>query len=487
MPVPASCEGIRCPVSATNDTNPEAMPNPDDAAGIDSLVISKTQLFMPEDDRKKPGARVNFWNESVQERLGEVIDLLKLTSHASDDPQKSVLAYASRMRKWSTADRIISLSRRDLAPPLVRVTRSTTWTREVDPWRETDTLPVFDRGLLSDLIHAGEPRIISNLSIDPADPGFEYLKDIRSVMALPTWDGGEALNMVVQMSFQEDAFSNDRLPELLWISNLFGRLTKNLVLGRQVKEAYEALDREVKVVADIQMSLLPQENPTISTLELATHYQSSTRAGGDYYDFFDLGAGKWGILIADVSGHGTPAAVLMAILHAIAHVTPMQALEPDEVLSFINRAMAKRYTLESGSFVTMIYATYDSTSRTLRFANAGHPRPLVRAADGRVSEIGQEIGGVPLGILPEVEYESAQAQLAPGQALVFYTDGITEAFGPGRELFGERRLHESIQVGALSGDKDASAILNKIVEDVGTFSGLTNRSDDRTLVVGMVK
>lgn len=428
-----------------------------------------------------------FWAQSAEKRLAGVVDLLKETSGHSDDPQKSVLAYANRIRGWSAADRVISISRRGLEAPLVRVTRSTTWKEHIDPWREVDKLPVFDRGFFSRAIHAGTASLFERLEFSSDEPAIELLRGMKSAIVLPTWDDGEALNMVVQMSSRESAFDPERLPEMLWISNLFGRLTKNLVLGRQVKEAYEALDRELKIVADIQMSLLPQENPTLATMELATHYQSSTRAGGDYYDFFDLGGGTWGILIADVSGHGTPAAVLMAVLHAIAHVTPMRALEPHEALSFINRAMSKRYTMDSGSFVTMIYATYDERSRVLRFANAGHPRPLVREVDGTIHPLGADVGGLPLGIMAEVEYETTQTTLVPGQVFVFYTDGITEAFGRDRELFGEARVHESIRASASRGDGNAGSILGQIIEDVGAFSGLTNRSDDRTLVVGMVK
>lgn len=475
-------------MSSAEDTN-SATPIDSEGIDIESLVVRQTRLAVPQPQSSpsEQPARVSLWDQSAQLRLGEVVDLLRVTSQNHDDPQQSVLAYAARMRQWSTADRFVSISRRGLVAPRVRITRSTTWTRAVDPWRETDVLPVFDRGVLSDLVHAGEPRILDLFTPDSDDPAFEYLEGMRSVMALPTWDGGEALNMVVQLSSRPHAFSPERLPEMLWISNLFGRLTKNQVLGRQVKEAYDALDREIKSVADIQMSLLPKVDPNFATMEIATHYQSSTRAGGDYYDFFDLGNGRHGILIADVSGHGTPAAVMMAILHAIAHVTPMQALEPEEVLSFINRAMSKRYTMESGAFATMIYAIYDEKSRVLRFANAGHPRPLLREVDGSVRELGADIGGVPLGILGEVEYEAANATLSPGQAIVLYTDGITEAFGPGRELFGEARLRESIRAGGMGPARTACAILNKVIEDVGNFGGLTNRSDDRTLVVGMVK
>src|SRR5207253_1299364 len=103
----------------------------------------------------------------------------------------------------------------------------------------------------------------------------------------------------------------------VWLSNLFGRATHNLVLAEELRQAYEAVDRELVAVADIQRSLLPAKLPKIPTMDLAAHYQTSRRAGGDYYDFFPLAEGKWGIIVADVSGHGTPAAVLMAITHCI--------------------------------------------------------------------------------------------------------------------------------------------------------------------------
>src|SRR5207244_2587168 len=133
-----------------------------------------------------------------------------------------------------------------------------------------------------------------------------------------------------------------RLPELVWLSNLFGRATNNLVLSEELQRAYQTLDRELKVVGQIQRSLLPARLPTIPTLDLATHYQPSQRAGGDYYDFFPLPAGKWGIFIADVSGHGTPAAVLMAVTHCIAHTHPGPPQPPAKVLDYLNRHLATR-------------------------------------------------------------------------------------------------------------------------------------------------
>src|SRR5439155_17506677 len=119
-----------------------------------------------------------------------------------------------------------------------------------------------------------------------------------------------------------------------------------------VRKAYQALDREMKIVGDIQKSLLPAELPWIDTLDLAAHYQPARRAGGDYYDFFPLPDGKWGIFIADVSGHGTPAAVLMAVTHCIAHTHPGPPMPPGNVLAYLNHHLATRYVNLSETFVT---------------------------------------------------------------------------------------------------------------------------------------
>src|SRR5262249_558922 len=119
-------------------------------------------------------------------------------------------------------------------------------------------------------------------------------------------------------------------------------------------------------------SLLPAPLPTIPTLDLATHYQPSQRAGGDYFDFFPLPAGKWGIFIADVSGHGSPAAVLMAVTHCIAHTHPRPPQPPPKVLNYLHRHLATLYTRQNENFITAFYGVYDPSNRTLTYACAGH-------------------------------------------------------------------------------------------------------------------
>lgn len=428
----------------------------------------------------------NFLSLPWRARVAHIVDTMREVSRQTD-PQEVVRAYAARMRGTIAPGHILGLSRRGVRAPAVRLTRSSRWSHQPDPWRNAHELPVVEGGLLAEWMYAGEPVIHHDFAVPVGDPAHEYLHDARSLVAIPHFEDGEAVNMVVHTSAKPGAFEEERFPDFVLQSILFGRSTKNLVLARERKEAFDALDAELRSVQDMQMSLLPDRPPHMTGVDLATHYQTSTRAGGDYYDFFDLGASSckdrvMGVLMADVSGHGTPAAVLMAVVHAIAHLTPGEPTPPDKVLTFINRALTSRYTAKRGAFVTAIYGIYDPATRVLSYANAGHPEPLVRDVDGTVRELAHPAGGLPLGILDDVKYESTAVRLEPGQAIVLYTDGITEAFNAQKDMYGVERLKAAIS----AAPPDASEIVARVVDDLGRFAGLDSRSDDRTLVVAVV-
>lgn len=253
-------------------------------------------------------------------------------------------------------------------------------------------------------------------------------------------------------------------------------------MAEQVRTAYDLVDRELQVVADIQRSLLPSRLPEIPGLKLAAHYQTSRRAGGDYYDFFPLTDGKWGLLIADVSGHGTPAAVMMAITHSIAHMYPHRSAPPREMLAFVNRNLTQRYTGELGTFVTAFYGIYDPSDRTLTYASAGHNPPRMMRC-GRRDVI--SVGGsphFPMGISSDEVYEDQILHLEPGDQLVLYTDGITEAQDPAGALFGVSRLDGVLR----ECHEDASAIIADVLRALEIFTAGQPAADDRTLVVARV-
>jgi phosphoserine phosphatase RsbU/P len=416
-----------------------------------------------------------------QQRLAVIVQTMREISRQTD-PQAMVRTYGARIRQLRPVDCSISLSRRGLTIPKFRITRSTTWREIIDPWKEKDRLPLLEGGLLSRLIYEDEPQIIDDLAVAADDPAAEYLAGHRSLQAIPLFDQGVALNMVVLLRKESAAFSREQFPEMVWLSNLFGRATNNLVLSGDLQAAYTALDHELKVVADIQRSLLPAELPRIPTLDLAASYQPSRRAGGDYYDFFPLPEGKWGILIADVSGHGTPAAVLMAITHCIAHTHPGPATPPGQILGYVNHHLTARYTRLSETFVTAFYGIYDPAKKELTYACAGHNPPrLKRCQDGTLAVL-NGARALPLGILPQQEYSECVQQLQSGDQIVFYTDGITEAHNPAGEMFGTTRLDQVLELCTL----EASALLDTVLHAVEQFADGHPADDDRTVVIARV-
>lgn len=414
-------------------------------------------------------------------RLAIIVETMRDMSRHTD-PQEMVRTYGQRIQQFFPTDRRISLSRRGLAYPHYRITRSTTWPEEVNPWHERDRLPLLQGGFLAELIYGEEPQVFDDVEIPADDPAAAYLDGHRSLLAIPMYDMGEALNMVVMMRKESFAFPRDQIADLVWRSNLFGRATSNLVLKDELQRAYSALDRELKVVANIQRSLLPARLPKIATMDLAAHYQPAHRAGGDYYDFFALPEGKWGIFIADVSGHGTPAAVFMAVTHCIAHTHPGLPMPPSTVLDYLNHHLATRYVNLSETFVTAFYGIYDPTGRTLTYSCAGHNPPRVkRCQDGSLLSL-DGATGLPLGIVPESRYEDKIQQLQTGDQIIFYTDGITEAHNPQGQMFGTGRLDLVLENCTLQ----ARALLDTLMQSVEEFAAGHPADDDRTIIVARI-
>jgi len=423
----------------------------------------------------------NFFSQHWEDRLKFIITLMRDLSRQTE-PQKLVELYGSRMKQIMAYDMSMSLSRRDLIEPYVRVTRSSVWADKINPWKEKARLPVVQGGILAKLIYKEEPTIIDDLNVHPDDPAAEYFAEMRSLFAIPMFDQGKSLNMVVTASRIPGFYSRETMPELVWLSNMFGRVTHNLVLSAELQRAYDVVDRELKTVADIQHSLLPEVLPNIPGLSLAAHYQTSQQAGGDYYDFFPLSDGRWGILIADVSGHGTPAAVLMAVTHSIAHSYPGHPKRPGEMLNFINHHLAARYTNGNGTFVTAFYGMYDPATRVIEYACAGHGPPRIKSGvDGSLTSL-DRARNLPLGIDPAESYENQSATLTPGDAVIFYTDGITETRNADGELFGVNRLDEVL----MSCTCDAQQVIHKTLAAVDEFGGHLPATDDRTLLAARV-
>lgn len=246
---------------------------------------------------------------------------------------------------------------------------------------------------------------------------------------------------------------------------------------REIKR--QRLDKELAVGQQIQLSLLPEACPTIPGWEFAAIYQSARQVGGDFYDFFELPgeSSRLGMIIADVTGKGVPAALFMAFSRSIIRTTSISGENPATILKQANRLIVQDN--RSGIYLTAFYAILDLEAGHLAYASAGHNWPLyIPAAADECRELAA--GGFLLGALPDINLEEQTLTLNQGDVLVFFTDGVPEAMNRHNEMFGEERLQ---QVALANSAGRAEDILEAIVDTVKQFTGNTPQSDDFTLFV----
>jgi sigma-B regulation protein RsbU (phosphoserine phosphatase) len=254
-------------------------------------------------------------------------------------------------------------------------------------------------------------------------------------------------------------------------------MTQNLTSVERITSLNAALQEQFDAVARVQMALLPAAPPAVPGLSFAASYLPSGQAGGDYYDFFDLGPSRVGVLIADVSGHGPAAATVMAMLHAALHARPEVVVSPALALRFANTQLAA--TAIEGIHATALLAVIDSTDRTLTIARAGHPRPRLRHSSGQIVEPG-DAGVPPLGIVGEnFQPTESTTSLERGDTILLYTDGITEAESPTGEQFGLARLDQFLAANPAS---DPQSTLTTLRAAIAQHTASALREDDQTLV-----
>ena len=252
-------------------------------------------------------------------------------------------------------------------------------------------------------------------------------------------------------------------------------------LKREVEIKKDQLEHELEVVSDVQRKLLPKQLPVIAGFKLATHYETSRYAGGDYYDIVELSENRWGFLIADAEGHSAPAAVLMAMTCALFRAYPDSADNPAAVLHYLNQHLCK---VADPSFMTALYAVYDAKLQTMRIARAGQPPPMIyRSAEKKAFEF--DCSGIyPLGIEPyDIEVPVAETKLEPRDRFLIYTDGLTERFNSDGETYGEERLLQPL---AVEGAAEPQEVVDAIMADLKKFADGHPADDDQALLLGIV-
>jgi len=243
----------------------------------------------------------------------------------------------------------------------------------------------------------------------------------------------------------------------------------------------EKLNREIEIAREVQERLFPQHLPEIDCLDYFGFCRTALGVGGDYYDFLALPDGKLGVALGDVSGKGIAAALTMASLQASLRADAMRA--GNDIASLITRVNAMLYDASTEDrYATLFYAQFDPATHRLSYVNAGHCPPILlraHAMNGAAERLDQA-GGTVVGLLPECAYERAEVTLAPGDLLVIYTDGFSEAMNPSLEEWGDKRLLEAVSNCNGLPAKDS---IDKIMKAADAFASGAPQSDDMTLVI----
>ena len=240
----------------------------------------------------------------------------------------------------------------------------------------------------------------------------------------------------------------------------------------QVRER-ERTEQELRTAQDIQHTFLPKDVPSLPGWQLVSYYQSAREVGGDFYDFLPFADGRLGIVIGDVTGKGVPAALVMATVHTMLRTAVQGMSAPGEILSRVNNLLAAE--IPAGMFVTCFFALLDPQGGRLHYANAGHEAPY-RLQNRSATELWAT--GMPLGLMPEMRYEEHEVIIAPGENLLFYTDGLVEAHNPGREMFGFPRLKTLLEEHA-----EGASLIRLLLSELKSFTGEGwEQEDDVTMV-----
>jgi sigma-B regulation protein RsbU (phosphoserine phosphatase) len=322
-----------------------------------------------------------------------------------------------------------------------------------------------------------EPVVVPDVTTDP-----RYLMvnpETRSELSIPMMHKGKVIGVLDLESPQLNYFTEDHVQTLSILAANLAVSVENARLYEQVARDEARLERDLQAAKRIQGALLRQVPTEDFGLDMAARYLSARELGGDLYDFLRYGPQQLGIALGDVSGKGTAAALYGAVAIGIMRSLAPQKLQPAELLRQMNQIVGERRI--EGRFMTICFATWQKGRSKLRVANAGQSQPLL-FKDGRCEKL--ELTGFPLGIFEEASYDEWGVTLAPGDILVFHSDGIVETSNSEGQFFGTERLRKLIED---HHELNASEMADRVFREVEWFAQGAPLADDRTLVVLKVR
>jgi len=335
----------------------------------------------------------------------------------------------------------------------------------------------ISRSVIDEVVANGKSVLTSDAQADPRFAGGTVmLQGVRSVLAVPLGVGSNVFGIIYADSpLAEGRFTEDHLKVLTTLASVAAIRVENARLTEEQMER-ERLEREQQVASEIQQRFLPATAPIVTGYELQGISFPCYEIGGDYYDFIQREDGRLVVALGDVSGKGTAAALLMSSLHAAVHAQADIHDSLVKTISAVNRYLVD--SIPANRFVTLFYAELDPQNGTLSFLNAGHNPPLIVHTGGTMEQLAS--GGLPLGIMTNADFREGRTKLYPGDVLVIYSDGVSEATNPSGEEFGPTRLYEVV---ARNLEASAGGIRDRIESALTKFCQGTPAADDITLVI----
>ena len=406
-----------------------------------------------------------------QSDLLALISKVGVTLLASATLDQTLNQVASLVFEAVPADRCLIMMRDEVGEELkVAVARLRDRDGEVGEIR-------VSRHVLEEVVGLGKSVLTSDAQHDPRFASSTMtIQGIRSVLAVPLGVGEKVFGIIYADSpIAEGRFSEDHLKVLTTLASVAAIRVENARLLEE-QMGRERLEQELQLASEIQQRFQPTAPPIVHGYELQGISFSCYEIGGDYYDFIEREDGRLVVALGDVSGKGTAAALLMSSLHAAVHAQAASNSSLVQTISNVNRYLAEN--IPSNRFVTLFYAELDPKAGSLAFVNAGHNPPIIVHDSGTVEQLSS--GGLPLGIIPDTEYREGRTQLQPGDVLVIYSDGVSEAINPTGEEFGPDRL---CQVVSENLNATAAGIRDRIESALTKFVEGTPANDDITLVI----
>jgi phosphoserine phosphatase RsbU/P len=328
-------------------------------------------------------------------------------------------------------------------------------------------------GLIGHVAVTGQPYVSHDVRNNP-----RYINArprTNSEMVAPIISNNEVIGVFDLESDELNAYSNDDLEVLMLLASQVAIIIEKVMLHDQLIEK-QRLETQLEVARQVQLELLPARDPELEGFDISAYNFPTEEVSGDYYDWVRIYDDQIGIVIADVSGKGVPAALLMAFLRASLRAATHIGYAPHISMTKVNYLLWE--SIERNQFVTAFYGILDATNRTIAYSNAGHNPALLMEADGTARF--EERGGVPLGMFRDTRYYEYFENIEPGQLLVLYTDGVTEAMNLAGEEYGRDRLVEAVRQ---SRQLSAREMIDFIHRDVIEWTEGQGAHDDVTFFI----